>query len=200
MCDRGMSTKRFEDWSARHEVPDELAVVLDFANTVDFRNFGRYEPREFLPDRESLDAWLVHRGFPRTRSSEADFAQAMDLRASIRVLAKSHQRGHAESEGVRDFRRAFDLPLHARLDDRGEFDLVGAQEGARGALADILARVVLAAARGSWSRVKMCSAPDCQVVFYDKSKARTSRWCSTTGCGNRVKTRTYRARRRTGAN
>jgi predicted RNA-binding Zn ribbon-like protein len=33
-------------------------------------------------------------------------------------------------------------------------------------------------------------------VFFDRSKPATRRWCMSTLCGNRTKTRTYRARQR----
>jgi predicted RNA-binding Zn ribbon-like protein len=33
-------------------------------------------------------------------------------------------------------------------------------------------------------------------VFFDRSKPATRRWCMSTLCGNRMKTRTYRERRR----
>ena len=53
-----------------------------------------------------------------------------------------------------------------------------------------------AAATGALARLKICHAPDCQFVYYDRSRSRTSRWCSTEICGNRMKTRRYRGRRR----
>ena len=33
-------------------------------------------------------------------------------------------------------------------------------------------------------------------MFYDRSKPTTRRWCSSLLCGNRQKTRAYRARQR----
>lgn len=40
----------------------------------------------------------------------------------------------------------------------------------------------------------LCAAHDCRFVFYDHAKPGNGRWCSTEGCGNRNKTRTYRRR------
>jgi predicted RNA-binding Zn ribbon-like protein len=53
-----------------------------------------------------------------------------------------------------------------------------------------------AAATGALARLKICRALDCQFVYYDHSRSRTSRWRSTEVCGNRMKTRRYRHRRR----
>ncbi len=42
----------------------------------------------------------------------------------------------------------------------------------------------------------VCSSDTCQWAFYDRSKNRSGRWCSMQVCGNRTKTRAYRARQR----
>jgi predicted RNA-binding Zn ribbon-like protein len=54
-------------------------------------------------------------------------------------------------------------------------------------------------ADGSWSRLKTCRNHGCRWVFYDLSKNRSASWCSMQLCGNRRKTRVYRARRSTTA-
>ncbi|HSK37000.1 MAG TPA: CGNR zinc finger domain-containing protein, partial [Actinomycetota bacterium] len=59
-----------------------------------------------------------------------------------------------------------------------------------------LERLAADLATGALARLKICGAPDCQFVYYDHSRSRTSRWCSTEVCGNRMKTRRYRGRRR----
>jgi predicted RNA-binding Zn ribbon-like protein len=66
----------------------------------------------------------------------------------------------------------------------------------RGALAELVAEAVLAGARGSLARLKICTAEDCQWVYYDAAQNRMGRWCSMDTCGNRVKTCRYRERRR----
>jgi predicted RNA-binding Zn ribbon-like protein len=44
------------------------------------------------------------------------------------------------------------------------------------------------------SRIRKCGAPDCDVYFIDKSKARRRHWCSMSNCGNREKQRRWRVR------
>ena len=68
--------------------------------------------------------------------------------------------------------------------------------GGRGGLARIAAAVVEAHAAGSWPRLKVCVEAGCQWAFIDSSKNRSRSWCSMRVCGNRTKTRAYRARRR----
>jgi predicted RNA-binding Zn ribbon-like protein len=40
---------------------------------------------------------------------------------------------------------------------------------------------------GDLALVKRCAHPACGAFFYDTSKNHTRRWCSTTGCGNRMR-------------
>jgi predicted RNA-binding Zn ribbon-like protein len=42
----------------------------------------------------------------------------------------------------------------------------------------------------------MCASDECQRVFFDRSKPASRRWCQSTLCGNRNKTRAYRERQR----
>ncbi|WFU37727.1 CGNR zinc finger domain-containing protein [Bradyrhizobium sp. CB82] len=49
---------------------------------------------------------------------------------------------------------------------------------------------------GTLDRLKMCASEECRRVFYDRSKPSTRRWCMSTLCGNRMKTRAYRERLR----
>jgi predicted RNA-binding Zn ribbon-like protein len=49
---------------------------------------------------------------------------------------------------------------------------------------------------GDVALVKRCANPACRVFFYDTSKNHTRRWCSTTGCGNRMRVAAHYRRRR----
>ena len=46
-------------------------------------------------------------------------------------------------------------------------------------------------------RIKMCENDNCRWVFCDESKSRSRRWCEDT-CGNLLKVRRFRARKRSG--
>ncbi len=50
---------------------------------------------------------------------------------------------------------------------------------------------------GDPTRIRICENPDCRWIIYDRSKNRTRRWCEgPTGCGNLIKVRRHRERRR----
>ncbi|MFC4059356.1 CGNR zinc finger domain-containing protein [Planomonospora corallina] len=70
--------------------------------------------------------------------------------------------------------------------------------GVLGGLARIAAAVVEVRVAGLWPRMKVCTESTCQWAFVDSSKNRSRSWCSMKVCGNRTKTRAYRARRQSG--
>jgi len=49
---------------------------------------------------------------------------------------------------------------------------------------------------GEPGRLKVCDNVDCFWVFYDNSRNRTRLWCDSRGCGNVIKVRRFRAKRR----
>ncbi|GAA2138542.1 hypothetical protein GCM10009844_06630 [Nocardioides koreensis] len=49
---------------------------------------------------------------------------------------------------------------------------------------------------GRLSRLRVCQRPDCGWVYYDGSKNRSARWCSSDPCGDVMKARAYRSRAR----
>ena len=67
--------------------------------------------------------------------------------------------------------------------------------------AEVLALVVEAIARSTWTRLKVC--PDCQWVFYDHTKNKNKVWCLMTAsgpqgrsCGSISKVRNFRRRQK----
>ncbi|AYY15577.1 CGNR zinc finger domain-containing protein [Actinobacteria bacterium YIM 96077] len=87
--------------------------------------------------------------------------------------------------------------LGVAFDADGDATVRPAGVGVSRFLAEVLGATVLASISGEWRRLKLCSAPECEVVYYDGSKNRSKRWCSMRICGNRSKTRSY-YRRSTG--
>jgi hypothetical protein len=60
--------------------------------------------------------------------------------------------------------------------------------------ADWSARVVLAwgdLQNAMPGRLRACANEECRLFLIDRSRAGTARWCSMTGCGNRMKARRH---------
>lgn len=188
-----MPKKAGTSWSAHHRVPDDLAVLFDFLNTVDERSFGPYRPADELDSPQTLVTWLAERGLlPRgTPADAADLRRAVRLREALRRCTVANRTGEPETLDPADL----DLPLRATVAGNGVLRPTSAAAGVSGALGRLLADAVWASGSGSWSRIKMCGAQDCRTVFYDHSKPCNGKWCETQKCGNRVKTRSYRQRK-----
>lgn len=172
------------------DVPGPVAVVRDFVNTTDHETGV-----DDLATAADLARYLWSAGLcARTaRADDADLATAHRLRAGLRrALEANHDGTSTPSPGLRKALR--DLPV--RLDWSPEGAVL---EPAGGGIRGGLARIALAAHQCSveetWWRLKICAADECQWAYYDHSKNRSRQWCDY-GCGNKVKTRAYRARRR----
>jgi predicted RNA-binding Zn ribbon-like protein len=81
-----------------------------------------------------------------------------------------------------------------QADVDGQVLVVPAGSGIKAALTRLLLIAAEAATVGTWSRLKVCSADDCQWAFYDRSPTRSGCWCSMQICGSRAKSRAYRSR------
>lgn len=79
----------------------------------------------------------------------------------------------------------------------GELTLLPKTRGLEAVMADIAASFAAVFTEGDPHRIKLCANPDCRWVIYDHSKSRTRRWCEgPSGCGNLIKVRRHRARKK----
>lgn len=63
-------------------------------------------------------------------------------------------------------------------------------------VAAVLTALQAAVQDGRLSRLRICQRPDCGWCYYDGSKNRSARWCSSDPCGDVMKARAYRSRNR----
>lgn len=183
-------------------LPTHAALLVAFVNSRD-----QEEGTDELETSAGLGRWLVeHALLARTpRVARADLALAHRLRAGLfRALIGNH-------DGIPDLAplAAVGVELPLRLGSPGigggQVRVAGpgpvlepVRDGVPGALTWLLVAVASATADDSWRRLKICSEDTCAWAFFDASKNRSRTWCEW-GCGNKVKTRNYRARRRQAA-
>jgi predicted RNA-binding Zn ribbon-like protein len=136
-------------------------------------------------DREWLPAWLEEHGLPA-----GDFKRAAELRETIRALLHVNNIGGDAPEAAD---RLNEAARDVRVQVRGDSVVLAGADP----LGDVTAVVLSAMLDGTWKRLKVCR--NCQWAFYDTSKNRSGSWCSMQLCGNRLKTRAYRSRRRSAA-
>jgi predicted RNA-binding Zn ribbon-like protein len=172
------------------EVPASIVVVRDFVNTDDHElGTDDFETGRGLSDWLAK-ARLVTEG---ERATEAELALARRLRDGLRRgLELNHDR---TAEPLPDLEQVLaELPVRLVWDGTSPVlstDAPGVLGG--------LARVALAAHESvrshDWPRLKICAFDECAWAYFDHSKNRSRAYCEY-GCGNKIKTRAYRARKR----
>lgn len=154
--------------------------------------FARFER---LHGPEDLDAWLAANGLGEgVGSRPADLRAARALRWAIWWAVQAGLAGRpvaAEDAEVIE-RVAGRAPLVPRLDGDGW------REPTAPAALSHVARdaIALLADPGQRARLRVCAAPDCVVPFYDDSRPGRRRWCEDRRCGDRMRQRAARERRR----
>jgi len=119
---------------------------------------------------------------------ELDLGRALEFREVLRELALANNGVSTDA--------VLESGLVVRIDGRAGV-LEPSRRDVDGALADLVGIVYTAMAAGTWSRLKACRRDVCHWLFYDRSRNQSAVWCQMAVCGNRTKTKAYRARRET---
>jgi predicted RNA-binding Zn ribbon-like protein len=188
--------------SRRFHVPDALANLYDFVNSVDLRHFVhhgvQHAQADELESAAQLGAWMAHRRMirPGAVPSSAGFEAALALRDAIRDYLECEpgdRRRKVSISNALDSAMAR-FPVRVITDGKEGLKLAAVGTDAMAGLSAVIADLYNGSANGTLDRLKMCASDECKRVFFDRSKPGTRRWCQSTLCGNRQKTRTYRER------
>ena len=178
--------------TTRAPAPGELVVLQRFVNTMDLE-----DGVEELRTPADLRRWLAEHDLAAasTRLGEADVRRAIEVREAFRALLHSNNGAPLDLAAVAVLDAAArEAQLTVRWDRDGEARLVPARSGLAGALGKLLAIAYRARVEGTWERLKACPETSCGWAFYDRSRNRSSTWCSMAVCGNRAKARAFRER------
>lgn len=176
--------------------PPPLLLVQAFVNTFEIET-----ATDLLVDPPTARRWLRSCGL-LDHSAELDAAQLhriRDVRETIRGLIQANA-GHPGPTRAQE-------RLLASVTNRAGMRLtidrtqrVSIESDSADPLEAITMRMLLivrdAQHDGTWSRLKVCSNADCRWAYYDRSHAQQGKWCDMSGCGNRLKNRALRQRRR----
>ena len=175
--------------------PMPLMLVQAFLNTLDVE-----EGTDLLADPSAATDWFVATGLVGrgTSLTRRDLDLAREVRESIRSLLTAPSAAHYDPSSVLALRQLADGHRAAlRLGDHGVLELENERRQDLGdALFELLLIIRAAQEEGTWKRLKACANPECAWVFYDRSRNQQGSWCAMAACGNRVKNRNLRARRR----
>jgi predicted RNA-binding Zn ribbon-like protein len=183
-----------QDPGNRERAPEPLRLVQAFVNTLDIENGIEelHEPAALDDVLDRIGAW----GGTPVACTEDDLRRALELREALRCLLLANNGLPVDEAAGRTVERvARTAHLGVRIDGAGRARLVAEAPGVDGALGGIVAVAFTAMADGSWARLKACRRDVCHWVYYDRSRNRSSTWCSMLVCGNRTKAKTYRRAR-----
>lgn len=193
------------------------APGLDFLNSI---ATPLDEPVDWIADGAGFADWLAQAGLvppaelaaviARAGPGEMDrvAGQARDLREWFRSFVRAHADRPLGPDALADL-----APLNRLLErDETYAQVVAAEDtGAHPPLAlaarrrwrspeTLLAPIGEAMARlvceDDFTQVKACEGHACTLMFVDRTRAHSRRWCSMAVCGNRAKVHAHRSRKR----
>jgi predicted RNA-binding Zn ribbon-like protein len=174
---------------------------MEFVNSDRHDHLGTGQRLDSLDDPRWLDGFLKRwdletRPVPRGRLLPA----LRKLRLILQNKAEAITQGQpAKGLDLRHLNAYLARsPLIRRLEigrGRARVRLEPVRRSKTSILAEIVWSFAETLANGEVSRLKACGNRDCRWIFSDGSKNQTRRWCGPT-CGNLMKVRRYRRRRR----
>jgi len=172
------------------QVPWSAALVRDFVNTLD-HELGT----DALDTPEGMAAFLSDRELLSGAAPVSELQRATGIRLR-RALHEALELNHdAVGDPLPDLDDILgELSVRLAWDGHGVV-AEPVEDGAGGALARIGLAAHEAMAQQVWWRLKICAFDECEWAYYDQSKNRSRSYCEY-GCGNKLKTRAYRARQR----
>jgi predicted RNA-binding Zn ribbon-like protein len=190
--------------SEKFSVPPEIALLYDFANSLDLRRYVEQGVAHVVGDElattTQLESWLRARGLLEegTRLGAEDHRSALALREALRSFLQlapiDREIDAAAAERLNA--AAVRFPLTLKVLQGGRVALAPSRLSHVGGLGNVLAELQRLAEVERLDRLKMCASEECHWVFFDRSKPANRRWCNAALCGNRQKTRAWRERRR----
>ena len=175
--------------------PEPLRRVQALINTVDWES-----GRDRLATAETADPWLVAHGLLAAHESASldDLRILAATREALRTLVIQNTDGVPADEMLTAPLRAVaaDVALRASVGVDGRVDVAPVDDSLHGRLAGLLLVIQAAQRDGTWMHLKACANDECRWAFYDRSRNHGGTWCDMASCGNKLKNRDFRARRR----
>jgi predicted RNA-binding Zn ribbon-like protein len=175
--------------------PGALRLVQALINTVD-----RESGQDRLAEAADAEPWLVtnHLLEPGSTLIPDDLLTLAGVREALRAMVIHNTGGPAPSRAALAPLRqvAASGPARVQLHDDGTVRLGPDGSTLTQRLIEILLVVKDAQLDGTWGQLKACANDECQWAFYDRSRNHGGTWCDMSTCGNKLKNRDFRARKR----
>lgn len=190
-------TTRWTGDTETKPAPGPLARIQALVNTIEL---------PAGPDRlahpDDATPWLVANGLLAAGASptEAELDLVRKVREALRALLIHHTGGPAPQADHLAVLKALTDTSTAKVElaPDGQVQLSAAGENVGERLLELLLVMRDAQRDGTWARLKACANDECTWAFYDRSRNHGGTWCDMSSCGNMLKNRQFRARRRAG--
>jgi len=189
-------------WLADDEskpAPEPLLTVQALLNTVELP-----DGPDRLADPVDAGPWLVdnHLLSADAGLADGDLELVRGVRDALRALLVANAGGPGPSKPALAPLRTVAARGRARadVDTDGSVGLAAAGDSISERLMQLLLIIRDAQRDGSWTRLKACANGECQWAFFDRSRNHRGTWCEMSACGNKLKNREFRARRKKAAN
>ncbi|MDG4666866.1 CGNR zinc finger domain-containing protein [Mycobacterium sp. 236(2023)] len=173
--------------------PPPLRRIQALVNTVE-----RPDGSDRLNDVADARPWLVDNDLlaASTELSSADLSLVVEVREALRALLVRNGGGPAPTQDALAPLRRVTAAVRPSVDVDGSVALRVDGDDVASRLAGLLLVVRDAQRDGSWARLKACGNDECRWAFYDASRNHGGTWCDMASCGNKLKNRQFRARKR----
>lgn len=175
----------------------------DFINSYwrDWRTGDKSKERDRLEDPEWLKSWLTAHGLPAIPADSAQLQELKKLRGCLFDTVREIVAGNKPDglpERLNPYMAAGPVMRQAALDEEGRMTvtLLPMRADWEQVMAEIAASFASALAEKEESRFRICDNPDCLWVYYDDTRNRSKRYCDDKACGNLMKVRRFRARKK----
>ncbi len=188
-----MSTQWLGDQETK-PAPPRLDLVQSLVNTAELPSGP-----DRLADPDDAQPWLREHGLLDEGETvdDADLEVLRGVREALRAMLVHNAGGPPPTaETLAPLRTTAGGAARAELDDLGRVRLSPAGTSLRDRLTELLLAIHDAQRDGTWSLLKACANEECQWAFYDRSRNHGGTWCSMATCGNKLKNREFRARKR----
>lgn len=170
----------------------EADLLVAFVNTREIE-----EGTDEIGDPTRLRDWVEEQTGEYLPAPDREaFDRVLALRESLRALLRANNGVEAAERDLAPLREAAERSRYrTAFGPGGRLELAPARADLSGFEARLLLAIERLQSRGAWPRLKACTDEGCQWAFFDTTRNRSRTWCSMEECGNREKTRRYRARR-----
>ena len=175
---------------------------LDFVNSLmsDHRGTGKVYDHMPLPGWQNafLALWKMSLDDP---SEVVPLTVMVRMRSMVRDGLERWGRGDSLQEAdVRELNTILGLAPLNRAVSGGEsgysVELAPSARNWTWVLTEVIVSMFRLMEEGDPARLRKCANPACSWLYHDDSQAHSRRWCSPRACGNMVRVREFRRRRK----